>query len=104
MQISFSAAVMLYSAVFANASNGTNATSQCYSVTLPALTASSANRTVPWGSPALVLSNGTTCCDSLDEVRAGIDDVDTQLLSLLALRYILFSDISNLWLEVADGR
>lgn len=32
------------------------------------------------------MPNGTLCCSSLDQVRAGIDDVDSKLLELLALR------------------
>lgn len=32
------------------------------------------------------MNGSTTCCSSLDEVRAGIDVVDAQLLSLLAQR------------------
>ncbi|CZR53177.1 uncharacterized protein PAC_03055 [Phialocephala subalpina] len=62
--------------------------SECYGSTLPLVPSSvgSENRTIPWGSPALTLQNGTLCCESLNQVRAGIDDVDTQLLELLALR------------------
>lgn len=58
----------------------------CYSSPLPSLTPSSANRMVPWGQPSFNLTNGTTCCDSLDQVRAGIDAVDQKLLHLLAQR------------------
>lgn len=60
--------------------------SRCYSTTLPPLTPLTENRTIPWSSPSLELSNGTICCDSLDQVRDGIDDIDEQLLGLLALR------------------
>lgn len=64
--------------------------SQCYTSPLPPLTPSTENRTIPWGSPEFVLPNGTTCCTSLAQVRAGIDDVDAQLLSLLALRCVTY--------------
>jgi chorismate mutase len=40
------------------------------------------------------MPNGTLCCGSLDQIRAGIDDVDSQLLELLAQRsaYGSFTD------------
>ncbi|PPQ89344.1 hypothetical protein CVT25_003182 [Psilocybe cyanescens] len=63
---------------------------ECYKEPLPAVTPSADNRTVPWSTPGIVVNtNGTntTCCSSLDEVRAGIDDVDTKLLALLSQRY-----------------
>ncbi|KAF8863613.1 hypothetical protein BDZ45DRAFT_685850 [Acephala macrosclerotiorum] len=65
-----------------------NSSEVCYGSTLPSLptTIASENRTIPWGSPALTLQNGTLCCGSLDQVRSGIDEVDTQLLELLSLR------------------
>lgn len=65
-----------------------NITSACYGTTLPSLPSSiaSENRSIPWGTPSLHLPNGTTCCSSLTQVRDGIDDIDTQLLELLALR------------------
>ncbi|KAF9485699.1 hypothetical protein BDN70DRAFT_538915 [Pholiota conissans] len=57
----------------------------CYGNLLPVLAPSAENRTVPWGSPSIV--NGpSTCRSSLDEVRAGIDDIDVQLLELLSQR------------------
>ncbi|KAJ3503389.1 hypothetical protein NLJ89_g8457 [Agrocybe chaxingu] len=55
----------------------------CYKEPLPDLVPSSNNRTVPWGSPSI--NNGNSiCCASLDEVRAGIDAIDAQLLQLLS--------------------
>ncbi|KAL0952934.1 hypothetical protein HGRIS_007147 [Hohenbuehelia grisea] len=59
--------------------------SACYNTTLPAIPPSIANRTIPWGKPSFEV-NGTTCCSSLDEVRAGIDALDTQLLDILSQR------------------
>lgn len=58
----------------------------CYENPLPSTQPSNANRTIPWGSPSI--KNGSqTCCSSLDEVRAGIDQVDEELLRLLSQRY-----------------
>ncbi|CAA7268802.1 unnamed protein product [Cyclocybe aegerita] len=57
----------------------------CYTEPLPDLVPSIDNRTIPWGSPSI--NNGSsTCCVSLDEVRAGIDAIDAQLLQLLSDR------------------
>ncbi|THV51709.1 hypothetical protein BGAL_0101g00110 [Botrytis galanthina] len=66
----------------------TDAASTCYTSPLPTLcpSLSDATRSIPWGTPSFLLSNGTLCCDSLTQIRAGIDDIDTQLLSLLAQR------------------
>ncbi|EGO00553.1 hypothetical protein SERLA73DRAFT_51202 [Serpula lacrymans var. lacrymans S7.3] len=58
----------------------------CYHDPLPHIPISSANRTVPWGEPSITFSNGTTCCSSLDQVRDGINAVDSQLLQLLSDR------------------
>lgn len=58
----------------------------CYTNPLPSLTPSTANRTIPWGTPSFTLQNGTLCCSSLTQIRAGIDDIDDQLLALLAQR------------------
>jgi len=59
--------------------------SVCYNDPLPSLPPSAANRTIPWGSPSI--KNGSqTCCSSLAEVRAGIDEVDAELLKLLSRR------------------
>ncbi|KAF8153163.1 chorismate mutase [Crassisporium funariophilum] len=57
----------------------------CYNDPMSDIPASPDNRTIPWGQPSII--NGTsTCCSSLDEVRAGIDAVDAQLLELLSQR------------------
>jgi hypothetical protein len=60
--------------------------SACYSSSLPPLTPNVENRAIPWGTPGFYLPNGTLCCDSPDQVRASIDEVDGLLLSLLARR------------------
>lgn len=73
-------------AIAAFATSGTDFAAPCYSVPLPSLPADTSNRTIPWGKESLILPNGTTCCDSLTQIRAGIDELDSQLLSLLALR------------------
>ncbi|KAF8180119.1 hypothetical protein BJ912DRAFT_855388 [Pholiota molesta] len=60
----------------------------CYENPLPSLTPSLDNRSIPWGTPSIV--NGTSiCCSSLDEVRAGIDAIDAQLLELLSRRQVV---------------
>ncbi|KDR77214.1 hypothetical protein GALMADRAFT_435941 [Galerina marginata CBS 339.88] len=59
----------------------------CYGDPLPKLAPSQENRTIPWGHPSILNSNGTpSCCSSLDEVRAGIDAVDARILELLSQR------------------
>ncbi|KAH7351156.1 hypothetical protein BKA65DRAFT_536179 [Rhexocercosporidium sp. MPI-PUGE-AT-0058] len=65
----------------------TNASS-CYSSSLPPLppSISSENRTIPWGTPAFTLPNGTLCCSSLAQVRDGINEINEQLVELLAQR------------------
>jgi hypothetical protein len=49
-------------------------------------------RNIPWGSPTVHFSslNGTltTCCNSLDEIRTALDDIDDQLLDILNRRYV----------------
>lgn len=66
---------------------GSDYAGACYDETLPSIPPSTANRTIPWGSPSI--KNGSqTCCSSLDEVRDGIDKVDAQLLELLAQRRV----------------
>ncbi|KAF9530618.1 chorismate mutase [Crepidotus variabilis] len=57
----------------------------CYLGALPSLGPSNSIRLTPWGSPT-IMNETTTCCSSLDEVRAGIDSIDAQLLNLLAQR------------------
>ena len=62
---------------------------RCYSATLSSLpisTLSAVPRATPWGHPTYKQPNGTLCCNSLDQVRDGIDAVDEQLLLLLAQR------------------
>jgi hypothetical protein len=60
----------------------------CYNTPIPSLppSVSNENRTTPWGSPSFILPNGTLCCDSLTQIRDGIDDLDAQILQLLAQR------------------
>ncbi|KAJ5134861.1 Chorismate mutase [Penicillium atrosanguineum] len=62
----------------------------CYASTLPSVPPSTDDRPVPWGSPSVHFSalNGTltTCCDSLDEIRIALDDIDEKLLDLLNQR------------------
>ncbi|CAG7919307.1 unnamed protein product [Penicillium olsonii] len=53
-------------------------------------TPSTDQRKAPWGSPSVHFSslNGTTttCCDSLDEIRNALDEIDDKLLDLLNRR------------------
>ncbi|KAJ5664880.1 Chorismate mutase [Penicillium maclennaniae] len=62
----------------------------CYASLLPSIPPSTDHRPVPWGSPSVHFSslNGTltTCCDSLDEIRNALDDIDGKLLDLLNQR------------------
>lgn len=62
-------------------------TDSCYYIPLPDVPVSDTNRTVPWGQPTVQYPNGTTCCSSLDQVRDALDEIDAQLLQLLATRY-----------------
>ncbi|KGO54016.1 Chorismate mutase [Penicillium expansum] len=70
----------------ANANVNTNA---CYGSNVIS-TPSEDHRPVPWGTPSVHFSslNGTltTCCDSLDEIRTALDDIDDQILDLLNQR------------------
>lgn len=78
--------LILTAPVFAS-SPPTDSAQACYGEPLPDLPQSKDNRTVPWSTPSIV--NGTsTCCSSLDEVRAGIDAIDAQLLQLLSQRLV----------------
>lgn len=73
----------------ATTTNGsTDFAAPCYASTLPPTPAdaSSINRPAPWGTASLVLPNGTTCCDSLSQVRAGIDEIDALLEEAIAVR------------------
>lgn len=72
----------------ANANANTNA---CYGSNV--ISTPSVNyRPVPWGTPSVHFSslNGTltTCCDSLDEIRTALDDIDDQILHLLNQRFV----------------
>jgi hypothetical protein len=84
---------------FASASppNGT----ACYGSTLPSIPPSTDDRSVPWGSPSVHYSslNGTltTCCDSLDEIRTALDDIDDKLLDLLNQRSVTLSKLYFYW-------
>ncbi|KAL2010675.1 hypothetical protein VTN00DRAFT_6482 [Thermoascus crustaceus] len=85
---------LLASAASSSALSARNASdlspSACYGATLPSIPPSADNRTVPWGSPSVHFSslNGTlsTCCDSLDQVRDALDEIDSKLLDLLNQR------------------
>ncbi|KAL3427140.1 hypothetical protein PVAG01_00649 [Phlyctema vagabunda] len=86
MRLSF---LLLASGSLVSASTSTSTAdyaSPCYASPLPELRNSTENRTIPWGTPSFILPNGTTCCSSLTEVRAGIDVIDSQLVALLAQR------------------
>lgn len=63
-----------------------NFAAPCYGTALPSLPLSTAIRIIPWGTAGITFANGSTCCSSLDQVRAGIDAVDDQLLELLSQR------------------
>ncbi|KAJ5562754.1 Chorismate mutase [Penicillium sp. DV-2018c] len=73
----------------ATANKTLNPNDTCYGPTVTS-TPSTDTRQTPWGSPSVHFSslNGTltTCCDSLDEIRKALDDIDDQLLSLLNQR------------------
>lgn len=58
----------------------------CYNPSLPSTIPSTANRTIPWGTPSFTYRNGSMCCSSLDQIRIGIDDIDNKLLRLLSQR------------------
>lgn len=73
--------------VFASNEKSTDFAQTCYGESLPDLPQSEDNRTVPWSTPSIV-NKTSTCCSSLDEVRAGIDTIDAQLLQLLSQRLV----------------
>ena len=58
----------------------------CYASPLPNIPPANDTRPIPWGTPGLKLENGTSCCDSIEEVRAHIGTIDTQILKLLGER------------------
>lgn len=72
--------------VFAANSSTADFANACYNSTLPSTTPSTANRTIPWGTPSFTYSNGSTCCSSLAQVRVRIDEIDVKLLRLLSQR------------------
>ncbi|CAE6537101.1 unnamed protein product [Rhizoctonia solani] len=59
---------------------------ECYNSPLPNIPPANDTRSIPWGTPGVELANGTTCCDSIEEVRARIADTDQQILQLLGER------------------
>jgi len=63
----------------------------CYGSNLT-LEPSTDHRPVPWGTPSVHYSlNNTliTCCNSLDEIRTALDDIDDEILDLLNRRLVL---------------
>lgn len=91
MRLSFALGFLILTALtppaFASSKEPTPDVSQaCYGEPLPDLPPSKDNRRIPWGTPSIV-DGCSTCCSSLDEVRAGIDAVDAQLLELLSKRF-----------------
>lgn len=82
---------LLTSPLLTFASTASSIADSCYGSTLPSVSPSTDHRPVPWGSPSVHFSslNGTltTCCNSLDDVRTALDDIDDQLLNLLNQRY-----------------
>lgn len=74
-------------ALYNNTTSLVDLAAQCYSSPFLSISPNVTNitRSIPWGAPSFVLPN-TLCCASLDQVRAGIDAIDTQILGLLAQR------------------
>ncbi|KAJ5512430.1 Chorismate mutase [Penicillium fimorum] len=63
-------------------------TDACYGSNV-ILAPSADHRPVPWGTPSIHFSlNGipTTCCDSIEEIRTALDDIDDEILGLLNRR------------------
>ncbi|KAH7341426.1 hypothetical protein B0J17DRAFT_625943 [Rhizoctonia solani] len=58
----------------------------CYAPSLSNIPSANDTRPIPWGTPGVKLKNGTSCCDSVDEVRAHIGTIDAQILKLLGKR------------------
>ncbi|KAG1774646.1 chorismate mutase [Suillus placidus] len=81
--LGFLVALQIIGLVVASSSNLSD---KCYFDPLPSIPPSTDNRTIPWGEPTIQYANGTTCCSSLDEVRAQLDTIDAQLLQLLSTR------------------
>ncbi|OBZ73650.1 hypothetical protein A0H81_06273 [Grifola frondosa] len=82
----FAYAVSQLVVIVQGSSNASDPAIACYNTSLPDIPPSTDNRTIPWGSPSIIFDDGSTCCDSLDEVRAGIDEIAPQLLQLLGMR------------------
>ncbi|KAI9644242.1 hypothetical protein NHQ30_007597 [Ciborinia camelliae] len=77
----------LIAALSATACATVDPAAACYNTPLPALKpATSPARSIPWGSPVYQLPNGSTCCSSIAEVRAGINVINDQIIDLLAQR------------------
>ncbi|KAJ5198929.1 Chorismate mutase [Penicillium cf. griseofulvum] len=75
-------------AIAGSAANANTNTDACYGSNV-ILEPSADHRPVPWGAPSVHYSlNGTliTCCDSLDEIRTALDDIDDEILDLLNRR------------------
>ena len=82
----------LSTAIGSTANANANANTNCYGSNV--ISAPSADhRPVPWGTPSVHFSslNGTltTCCNTLDEIRTALDDIDDQILHLLNRRFVL---------------
>lgn len=82
----------LSTAIGSTANANANANANCYGSNV--ISAPSADhRPVPWGTPSVHFSslNGTltTCCNTLDEIRTALDDIDDQILQLLNRRFVL---------------
>ncbi|CAE6414469.1 unnamed protein product [Rhizoctonia solani] len=58
----------------------------CYSSPLPNISPANDTRSIPWGAPGVKLTNGSDCCNSIEEVRTSIGTIDTQILKLLGER------------------
>ncbi|KAJ5191921.1 Chorismate mutase [Penicillium cinerascens] len=80
----------LLTSLLTSAPTASSIADSCYGSALPTISPSTDHRSVPWGSPSVHFSslNGTltTCCNSLDDVRTALDDIDDRLLNLLNQR------------------
>jgi hypothetical protein len=89
MKLSF---ILLFSVVLAHHPHDFAA--PCYEDPIPLLPNSTDVRHIPWGKPSIKSSNGLSpCCNSLDDVRAGINAVDDQLLTLLSQSYVILCNL-----------